>query len=971
MNDLHANLQGYLDGELPSASVERFHEHLVTCNDCQVEMRDLLFLDLAAARAVDWKAERPVWASLVAALQLALLAVVRRWRMPAAFLGVTAAAATLVLTLQMRELWMVHAPTRCCEDRLSSQPYKHFVAVRGADESLGDPPFLALAWLGWRGQKAMIADAYLLRGQAPAAEHWLKQAGTSADAQATRAALDLRQGRPEDAATHAYEALRIEGAHPAALWNRALALRALQLPLAAANAFDDVAALNEPGWAGEAREAAAKLRDESQRRQKLYRDGEQRCQSAMRGEQPYPLDLLGRSGRLARVCFYDVLRSAGTAEAIASLEATAADLDARMGGGAALAGAVAAAKAGINERRQQLSQAYAQAIQGDPTADRWAELMREAREAGQADIELGAMYFLPAWRLELPRYQELAAATGDPWFATLAQERAADVDRHQGQPMKALERLRPYQERCQSGNRVEDRCLTVQRSIAFSYALLHQTLEAKKVARLALDLARAEGDLTAEFNILEELGQVARVRREVGLAQSYLTEVLARAPGSCAAAEFARSELAIAHQRHLDFKEARRQVDLLRSCDQPPSLKRMFAIADLQRQPDLRGDDDEALLQRGAEAIRANPASNGNLALVTHILGRARLEHDRTEGERLLYQAIAEANQIAGTDSAPDKVQLYSYTSLILDAGRREDYQRALELFAAERRWEEAPKCSLWLTADDERLLVLAVPPDGQVQGRYDGARTQPADAQGQGLVPPELLQAVRSCPAIQVIARPPLEGLSGLLPPELAWSHVLHHGEQPPIGKGPRVVVASPSFPVKLGLPELSAPPRSPGALRLEGPDATPARVLQEARTASLLELHVHGLVDPEVADASFLVLSPEAASGNFALTARDVRKEELAGHPLVLLAACDSGDTVADLKEGYGLAEAFVEAGAHAVLAVNARVTDPESEKFFGPLLATIQSGTSPAIALRAAREKWHREHGSSWADQVVLFE
>jgi cellulose synthase operon protein C len=134
---------------------------------------------------------------------------------------------------------------------------------------------------------------------------------------------------------------------------------------------------------------------------------------------------------------------------------------------------------------------------------------------------------------------------------------------------------------------------------------------------------------------------------------------------------------------------------------------------------------------------------------------------------------------------------------------------------------------------------------------------------------------------------------------------------------------------------------------------------------------LHVHGLVDSEVTDASYLVLSPEPSSGQFALTARDVKKETLSGHPLVLLAACDSGDTTTDLAQGHGLPEAFIEAGARAVLAVSARVKDPESEQFFRPLLASIQSGAPPAAALRTAREKWRREHGSSWADQVVLFE
>jgi len=43
-------------------------------------------------------------------------------------------------------------------------------------------------------------------------------------------------------------------------WNRALALRKLDLPLAAAAELDAVAARGEPGWADEARRIAATLR---------------------------------------------------------------------------------------------------------------------------------------------------------------------------------------------------------------------------------------------------------------------------------------------------------------------------------------------------------------------------------------------------------------------------------------------------------------------------------------------------------------------------------------------------------------------------------------------------------------------------------------------------------------------------------------------------------------------------------------
>jgi len=184
-------------------------------------------------------------------------------------------------------------------------------------------------------------------------------------------------------------------------------------------------------------------------------------------------------------------------------------------------------------------------------------------------------------------------------------------------------------------------------------------------------------------------------------------------------------------------------------------------------------------------------------------------------------------------------------------------------------------------------------------------------------------------------------------------------------------VVISSPEPPASLRLPVLrSAPPSSPGQLRLEGQAATPSRALDAMRRASLVEIHAHGLLAPDEAEASFLALSPES-SGRFALTAADVRKERLAGHPLVLLAACHSAETTTFLDEGYGLPKAFIEAGSRAVLAVVAPIPDAESEPFFRPLLERLQSGAPPSVALREARVAWHREHGPSWADSVLLFE
>jgi CHAT domain-containing protein len=964
MSDLHADLPRYVDGELEAEAAARFSDHLVACMQCQRELSELVSLDVAAARAVGSSAWQRVWEALFG-----------RWRVvvsASAGMAALATAASLVMAVELRELRLLESPTRRGEIRLPDRPHQEPDTVRGTTQEAPpespEPPLLALGWLKWRGDSLGLAEAYLVRGDTQAAKRWLDQAGTGAEALAARAAFDLLAGKSEDAVRDADAALRVPGPPSStAMWNRGLALETLELPLAAAQAFDAVAALGEPGWADEAKKKVKDLREKAERRQKAYADGQERCDAAMRGERSFPVDLAVTLPRLARLCFYDAMRSAGTAEALAALEPAAKALGTEA--------ALKAARAGWRPDRIALAQGYLEALAAKKArayrregGQDWLALAAAAQAGRQPDIELGALYFVPFGKLDLERYQALARQTGDPWFAVLAEERAAQVDVQRGQPLRALERLSSLQARCATSTRVEDRCLTVERELAFEEAMLHRTAEAKAAALHALRRARIVGELTIERGLLEELSQMSRLRGELAMAQAYLEEVLARSPGSCDVAEQVRSELAVAHQRRLELDEARRQVDALAGCDGPPSLRRMFALADLQRSRPKPGD--EVLLARGAEARRAEGASPGDLALVDHILGRAALETDRARGERLLRKAIAEADALSGgTDRTPDKARLYSYTSLILDAGRRGDFGAALALFSESRRWAAPPACSVWLTLDDERLLVLAVDAVGKVLGRYDGARARPPE-EGEALVPPELVEAVRGCESVQVIARPPLEGRPGLLPSDLAWSQVVRRGTAPAAGQGPRVVVASVAQPASLGLSALSAPPPLPGEVRLEGPAATPSRVMQAARDASVLELHVHGVRNPEAADASYLVLSPEP-SGRSALTARDVRSEVLSGHPLVLLAACDSGATVQGLEQGDGLPVAFVEAGARAVLAVNAKVEDAEAEQFFRPLLARIQAGDKPAAALRAARADWQRAHGPGWVDQVVLFE
>src|SRR5262249_7197919 len=122
----------------------------------------------------------------------------------------------------------------------------------------------------WHG----VAVASLLAGDLERARQAFARAPGSPEGDADRAALALPI-RPPDRLARALDdpgrALAARPALPAAIWNRALVLAALDLPLAAARELDRIAALGEPGWADEARQRAAVLRQTLMARRERWR----------------------------------------------------------------------------------------------------------------------------------------------------------------------------------------------------------------------------------------------------------------------------------------------------------------------------------------------------------------------------------------------------------------------------------------------------------------------------------------------------------------------------------------------------------------------------------------------------------------------------------------------------------------------------------------------------------------------------
>lgn len=205
------------------------------------------------------------------------------------------------------------------------------------------------------------------------------------------------------------------------------------------------------------------------------------------------------------------------------------------------------------------------------------------------------------------------------------------------------------------------------------------------------------------------------------------------------------------------------------------------------------------------------------------------------------------------------------------------------------------------------------------------------------------------------------------------AWdvAYVRHVGDARRRGAvGPKLIVANVGLPeVRRGWratgPELAearaeaaAAAAGQGSLLLEGPRATKGGILSRWETAPLLYFAGHFMQDP---DAPYLTMLPLATSnGDTTLDAAsldvlDVREADLSACRLVVLSGCASGAPyVSRDAAGPSFGDAFLDAGAAAVIQTAWDVRDDQSRSFMSAFTAALQKGGPRDIerALRDAR-------------------
>jgi hypothetical protein len=229
------------------------------------------------------------------------------------------------------------------------------------------------------------------------------------------------------------------------------------------------------------------------------------------------------------------------------------------------------------------------------------------------------------------------------------------------------------------------------------------------------------------------------------------------------------------------------------------------------------------------------------------------------------------------------------------------------------------------------------------------------------------VVQDLRTCDDVDVIARPPYDGLSRILPDDIAWRYVA--GRTRPVGTIGKtsLVVADVQPPASVGLPKLGSWSRGDGTV-LAGPAATPDAVLAAVGEARDATIHAHGLTND--GDASYLALS-QGADGRYSLTASEVARAKFPAAPLVILAACETARSAPQFAQRWSLPAAFVKAGARAVVASTTAIPDHDAAAFFDKLRARTGAGESIAKVLRDLRKQWLYDSRAEWVRDVVVFE
>jgi hypothetical protein len=982
-------LQSFADGELSPEDAQAFGKHLAECERCQLELTRLLQLEQLGRRYLErhGPVEVPWHAS-------------PRNRLLVAGAAVLAVVTVLLLTLRpmvgltarpMPELWA--RQQRTLEARVTypeADTYRPLVqsfmgaapvqrggelshAVMGLLEDKGDLPQLIAAYLAGGTPDTSRAKSLLqrMRSERTWDANVLCDLGVAHYVDAQSLEASRRTAELREALSLFNEVLRKMPTHVQARWNRALVYRDLGLPLLA---MEDFMALErtEPDarWRNEARDKRNRLASALERQARWKAADTAGFELISRGV-PALSDALNYADvPLMRRDFYHAVRARTSAAEVREFLPLARKLDELAGGDTVLEEYVQRIAARDFSVRAPLAAQYARLMTGQVDSDHEEALLQTFLASGEDDIALGALtYVVP----HLPQYArqlvERTRASPDPWFRVLGLQAEATQEQmleHYDRAQKLLEEALNLCKREQ----LVYRCIEVENDLSHVSGWLFHISDAERHARAGLSLARlAQWD--QERMLLQTLGNAARLAADVTLGRAYFSEALLMSDGHPKSLRNIHQNLAHLAIQALELDVARAELDRALDVGLPLTQHGIEALVDVART--RRSPRDAEAVE---QALALEPGNTlGQRAYVKFLRGRFLVEVDAVRGRALLEEAIHEAESVAPEDVTARHARAYSYTSLIFADAAKSDFAAALGRFGSELGFAATGRCVLALTEDTERSLLVARGAEGQLVSRYTPVRDARFDPTSLArVVPQDMVEALRPCASVDVLARPPLQGRARLLPPEFAWRYLTRAtSPQPPEGRGLHLVVSEVRYDEQRSDRVLTWSPRiAPGtALRtLQELDATPNRVLAAMSEATDIDLATHGKIDPG-SNTAYLLLAPGPDGGD-ELYENRIRGLRLSGAPLVVLAACEAARGTSALHEHGSLPNAFLAAGARTVLAAMQPIPNEDASTFFGAVRERMRGGASPSVATRDERLKWLSSgEDADWVNGVLVFE
>ncbi len=981
------DLDPFFDGELPAEGAAAFREHLGGCARCQRALRGRMLEALVVTpsqEAGDAATRVPAAVALRAPRRT------RRWAWVPA---VAAAAAAVALWWKIGpsseappagpeqpEVALALKPQRRVDVRFSDRRldgYREREVVRSGSESHEEIGRKALAALEERNDLHALVGALALKGELASAAADAGKLPATAAALSDRAALALLEADPQKMRANAERALslavrarRLDPALEQAIWNEAVALEQLQLTLAAAAAFDEIAQRGTAGWSAEAGRRAAGLR--SKYEGDLARaDALLAAADAMeRGGPVLDPGQAARAPSLARKALHVAL--AATAE-----RARLAEL-APLAGKLAMSAELDRVRASDLSRRAPLARRFAAALAKPDLAELRA-VRAAAGRAGALDIARAVALAVRNLDVTAEDASELEAlAAAGPWWRLASTQRLAYFLTYRARSYAEADLVaRDAVEACRAGARERDAywCPQLLRTVAAANAEVGRVDRAYELLDEAQRLADEVGERREEARVLSVLGQIASTRI-----------VDAIDPSAVSSAYLRESDLRLSHCWSrlflLDFP-ARAALDHHRFAD----AERLLADADRLNQTqckEVRYNAEEVRLRlivqrpsadrvgelaRSLQRIEAShPDLDPPLRLYgAYLLARARLAAEGEPHVAALRDVLGRA-QAFPDEGYPHTIRIGGHSALAEHAARRGAAAEALAAIAARMGVALEDGCAVGVNHGD-RVTVVVRGADGGAEAAVREVPEGRRVLDPQELIPAAARRRLAGCPRVDVLATGPYFGVPGLFGPELSWAYRSSPRRRTePLRLAQQVVVTDVQAPPDLRLPALRRMELA-GARTLEGTMATPEAVLGAIADADLVVINAHGITNANEPSAASLVLSPDPKlKGSYWLTADRVKKARLARSPVVILAACHAG-RVQVSTEPWSLASSFLSAGARAVIAPTTEIPDQDANEVFESIIARMQAGSSPEQAV--AKEREERGGKSPWLANVVVFQ